>query len=78
LTSSWFVIITFNGKENNSTYTSAGSCYIEFGNGEIGRIDVDFFSGPKPFGIHHDASEAMMADKENFGSSRKVRWFGLE
>ncbi len=72
------IIAVFNGKENNSTYTGAGSCYIEFGKGEIGRVDVDFFSGPKPFGIHHDASAAMMADKENFGLSRKARWFGLE
>ena len=71
------IIAAFNGNENNSTYTGAGSCYIEFGKGEVGRVDVDFFSGPKPFGIHHDPSAAMIVDKEYFGSSRKVRWFGL-
>ncbi len=71
------IIATFNGTENNATYTGAGSCYIEFGKGEIGRVDVDFFSGPKPFGTHHGASAAMMADKENFGASRKARWFDL-
>ncbi len=72
------IIATFKGNENNEAYTGAGSCYIEFGNGEIGRVDVNFFSGPKPFGIHHDASAAMMADKEHFGASRKARWFNLE
>ena len=71
------IIARFNGNENDTTYTGAGSCYIEFGNGEVGRVDVDFFSGSKPFGIHHDASAAMVADKEYFGSSRKARWFGL-
>jgi sulfide:quinone oxidoreductase len=71
------IIATFKGNENIETYTGAGSCYIEFGNGEIGRVDVDFFSGPKPFGIHHAASAAMMVDKEYFGLSRKARWFGL-
>jgi len=71
------IIATFKGNENKTPYTGAGSCYIEFGKGEVGRVDVDFFSGPKPFGIHHDASAAMMADKENFGSSRKARWFDL-
>ncbi len=71
------IIAVFNGAKNNATYTGAGSCYIEFGKGEVGRVDVDFFSGPKPFGIHHDASAAMMADKENFGSSRKARWFSI-
>ena len=72
------IIAAFNGQENGSPYTGAGSCYIEFGKGEIGRVDVDFFSGPKPFGIHHDASAAMVADKEYFGSSRKARWFDLK
>jgi sulfide:quinone oxidoreductase len=72
------IIDAFNGKENNTPYTGAGSCYIEFGNGEVGRVDVDFFSGPKPLGIHRGASVAMVADKEYFGTSRKARWFGLE
>jgi sulfide:quinone oxidoreductase len=71
------IIAAFNKSEYNSTYTGAGSCYIEFGKGEVGRVDVDFFSGPKPFGIHHDASAELVADKEYFGSSRKARWFGL-
>jgi len=71
------IIAAYNGKENKTAYTGAGSCYIEFGKGEVARVDVDFFSGPKPFGIHHDASAVMMADKEYFGTSRKARWFDL-
>ncbi len=72
------IIAAFNGKENDQPYTGAGSCYIEFGHGEVGRVDVDFFSGPKPVGIHHNASEAMMVEKDHFGSSRKSRWFDLK
>jgi len=71
------IIAEYRGNKNDIPYTGAGSCYIEFGNGEVGRVDVDFFSGPKPFGIHHGSSAAMVADKEYFGSSRKQRWFGL-
>ena len=70
------IIAVFNGNENDTPYTGAGSCYIEFGKGHVARVDVDFFSGPKPFGIHHEASEALVVDKEYFGSSRKARWFG--
>ena len=33
------------------------------------------FSGPKPFGVHHEASEALVSDKKHFGSSRRQRWF---
>jgi sulfide:quinone oxidoreductase len=71
------IIADYRGKENGAAYTGAGSCYIEFGKGQVARVDVDFFSGPKPFGVHQDASEALVIDKEQFGSSRKARWFGL-
>lgn len=71
------IIAAFKGNEHHAAYTGAGSCYIEYGKGKVGRVDVDFFSGPKPVGVHHEPSEAMVADKEHFGSSRKARWFGL-
>lgn len=70
------IIAALNGNENDTPYTGAGSCYIEFGKGKVARVDVDFFSGPKPFGIHYEASETLVTDKEYFGSSRKARWFG--
>ena len=71
------IIAELNNNENDSPYTGAGSCYIEFGDGKVGRVDVDFFSGPSPKGIHHEASEMLVVEKEYFGSSRKKRWFGL-
>jgi sulfide:quinone oxidoreductase len=71
------LIARMRGGERSGTYTGAGSCYIEFGAGRIGRVDVDFFSGPSPTGTYHEASVALRADKEQFGASRRVRWFGL-
>lgn len=71
------IIAAFNGKENDESYAGAGSCYIEFGEGKVGRVDVDFFSGPKPFGTYQDASGVLAEDKDHFGASRKARWFGL-
>ena len=53
-----------------------GSCYIEFGGGRVGRVDVDFLSGPKPTGTFHEPSQALVAEKQHFGSSRRARWFG--
>ena len=58
------------------TYNGLGSCYIEFGGGRVGRVDVDFFSGPKPTGTFQEPSVALVAEKEHFGSSRRLRWFG--
>ena len=60
------------------THKGTGSCYIEFGAGRIGRVDVDFFSDPKgPKGTYYEPSVALRADKEHFGASRRARWFGL-
>lgn len=66
-------------REGDSTaaYEGRGSCYIEFGAGRIGRVDVDFMSGPQPTGTFQAPSEALVAEKQEFGSSRRARWFGL-
>ena len=31
-----------------------GTCYIEFGGGRVGKVEVVFFSGPKPTGTYYD------------------------
>ena len=62
--------------EQPGAYAGLGSCYIEFGAGRVGRVDVDFFSGPKPTGTFQEPSVALVAEKEHFGSSRRLRWFG--
>lgn len=58
-------------------YDGSGTCYIEFGGGRVGKVEVDFFSGPTPTGIYHEPSDAMREDKENFGAVRRARWFGM-
>lgn len=58
-------------------YDGFGTCYIEFGGDRIGKVEVDFFSGPKPTGTYHEPSLALREDKEHFGSSRRARWFSM-
>lgn len=72
------LIAQVRGSGDVRPYSGAGSCYIEFGGGRIGRVDVDFFSGPAPTGTYYAPSVALMADKKAFGSTRRARWFGLE
>jgi sulfide:quinone oxidoreductase len=57
-------------------YEGRGSCYIEFGGGDVGRVDVDFLGGPKPTGTFQAPSAALVAEKKHFGASRRARWFG--
>jgi sulfide:quinone oxidoreductase len=61
--------------EQPGAYDGLGSCYIEFGAGRVGRVDVDFLSGPKPTGKFQEPSTVLVAEKEHFGSSRRARWF---
>jgi len=71
------IIAELNNTEASLKYAGAGSCYIEFGDNKVARVDVDFFSGPSPKGTHIEASGRLVREKEYFGSSRKTRWFGL-
>jgi sulfide:quinone oxidoreductase len=71
------IIADFENGEQPAPYTGNGICYVEFGDGRVGQVNVDFFSGPSPFGTYTEASEELVADKEHFGSSRTKRWFGL-
>ncbi len=70
------VAATLRGDEQPDGYPGLGSCYIEFGAGRVGRVDVDFLSGPKPTGEFVAPSAALVAEKHHFGASRSARWFG--
>ena len=70
------IIAQLRGGPSPEAYKGAGSCYVEFGHDQVGRVDVDFLSGPKPTGTFQEPSEALVAEKANFGSSRLQRWFG--
>lgn len=71
------IIAAFESSGQPEAYKGDGTCYIEFGDGRVGKVNVDFFSGDKPTGTYTEASLELIADKEQFGSSRKARWFGL-
>jgi sulfide:quinone oxidoreductase len=71
------VISKLRQQEPTAKYPGKGSCYIEFGGGRVARADVDFFSGPRPTGSYQEPSEATLAEKREFGASRRARWFGL-
>ena len=72
------LIAELKGDEEPPAYTGAGSCYVEFGADRVGRVDVDFLSGPSPTGSFLDPSAALVGEKEEFGASRRRRWFGLQ
>jgi sulfide:quinone oxidoreductase len=70
------IVAKLERRDPTAKNPGAGSCYIEFGADRIARVDVDFFSGPKPTGTFHEPSEALRVAKQEFGASRRRRWFG--
>jgi sulfide:quinone oxidoreductase len=71
------LIYELRGGEPPERHLGRGTCYIEFGRGRIGSVDIDFLSGPQKTGTFNAPSAALMAEKERFGSTRRARWFGL-
>jgi sulfide:quinone oxidoreductase len=70
------LIATLRGGEPPGRHLGRGTCYIEFGKGRVGSVDIDFLSGPTKTGTFNAPSAALVAKKEHFGSSRRARWFG--
>jgi sulfide:quinone oxidoreductase len=70
------IIAQIKGGTPPDAYKGQGSCYVEFGHNQVGRVDVDFLSGPKPTGTFQAPSAALVAEKAHFGASRIARWFG--
>jgi sulfide:quinone oxidoreductase len=64
------------GDPTPGPYDGRGNCYIEFGDELVGRVEVDFLSGPHPTASFAAPSAAITAEKRDFASSRRARWFG--
>jgi sulfide:quinone oxidoreductase len=69
------IVAQRRGGEPPERHLGRGTCYIEFGQGRIGSVDIDFLSGPRKTGTFNAPSAAQMAEKQRFGSSRRARWF---
>jgi sulfide:quinone oxidoreductase len=70
------LIASLRGGDGPGPYDGVGSCYVEFGGGRVGRVDVDFLSGPTPTATFQEPSSALVAEKQDFGATRSARWFG--
>ncbi len=53
-------------------------CYVEMGDDTIGKVNVNFLSGPVPIAVFTPPSLAAAGEKRLFAASRRRRWFGHE
>jgi sulfide:quinone oxidoreductase len=67
-----------NGSAPPPPYEGDGPCYIEFGDGLVGKVEVNFLGGPKPTGRIIAPSRELAAEKAAFAETRRQSWFGRD
>jgi sulfide:quinone oxidoreductase len=70
------LIAGLRGAGSPKPYDGAGSCYIEFGEHKVGRVDADFLTGDSPTAPFYGPSLEGAEEKREFASTRRRRWFG--
>lgn len=70
------IAATICGTEPPAPYEAAGVCYAEFGDGLVSKVEVNFLSGDAPAAQRHTPSLQGAAEKREFGTVRRARWFG--
>lgn len=70
------IVASIDGSEPPAPYAGAGICYAEFGGGLVSKVDVNFLGGDQPAAEPHPPSRDYAAEKAEFGTVRRARWFG--
>jgi sulfide:quinone oxidoreductase len=68
---------TVTGRELEQPYQGEGSCYLEFGGGEVAKVEANFLGGPSPTAQFVGPNLELAEEKREFGRTRRERWFGL-
>jgi sulfide:quinone oxidoreductase len=70
------LIHQLNGGPAPAPFAGEITCYIEMGDDTIGKVNVNFLSGPAPTAVFTPPSLGAAADKAEFAETRRRRWFG--
>jgi len=70
------IAATISGAEPPAPFEGSGLCYAEFGGGLVSKVEINFLSGDAPEAHRYDPSLEYAAEKEQFGATRRARWFG--
>ncbi|MBZ2195576.1 FAD-dependent oxidoreductase [Ruania sp. N2-46] len=72
------IIARADGGTSDAEYGGQGICYMEFGGGQVAKVDVTFLPGQAPFGGMDGPSLPNGVEKQRFGADRARRWFGRD
>src|SRR4051794_11340075 len=69
------IIATLTGADEVPAYDGSGACYLEFGDGLVGKVDANFLGGPQPVAPLRGPSAEYAAEKLAWADERRTRWF---
>lgn len=72
------IIAAHESQASATQYDGRGVCYLEFGQGQVAKVEVTFVAGTAPFGTYDVPSAELTAQKAEFGTTRVQRWFGRD
>src|SRR5262249_14872393 len=70
------IVARLKGTDPPQRYEHNGTCCIEFGGGNVAKVEANFLGGPKPTARLVGPSPELAADKREFAATRRARWFG--
>jgi sulfide:quinone oxidoreductase len=70
------IVAEITGADPPAPYQGSGVCYAEFGGGLVSKVEVNFLRGESAAAERHEPSREYAAEKEEFGATRRARWFG--
>jgi sulfide:quinone oxidoreductase len=69
------IINKINKMKKVYKFEAAGSCYLEFGSGEVAKLNANFLGGSEPLVTLEGPTVEFRTDKENFEKDRIKKWF---
>ena len=72
------LLAQLRGGDPPPPYGGVAACYVEWGGGLVGRVNVEVLGDTPPHGSFTPPSTAITAEKVEFGASRRRRWFGTD
>lgn len=72
------IIAGVKGGAMPERFGGTGTCYVEFGDDRVARLDADFFGGPSPVAPLTGPNMETTREKQEFSVIRRRRWFGYE
>jgi sulfide:quinone oxidoreductase len=70
------IAAAISGAQPPAPFEGSGICYAEFGAGLVGKIEINFLRGDGPEAQRYDPSREYALEKQQFGATRRARWFG--